>query len=108
MNQEIKQKWTAALRSGKYQQAKRYLHTDGGYCCLGVLCDLIDPTGWREGPNKRVSDFEYGGDSRYQNPPAKVVEQAGIDWTAVNRLMDMNDDEGKSFVQIADYIEATL
>lgn len=40
MNQEIKQKWLEALRSGKYEQGKYYLNRDGVYCCLGVLCDL--------------------------------------------------------------------
>jgi hypothetical protein len=40
MNQEIKTKWTAALRSGEYKQAHFALNVDGGMCCLGVLCDL--------------------------------------------------------------------
>lgn len=36
-----KKKWTKALRSGKYKQAKEKLvDVDGSKCCLGVLCDL--------------------------------------------------------------------
>ena len=32
-------KWTAALRSGEYQQGKGFLHdrASNSYCCLGVL-----------------------------------------------------------------------
>lgn len=41
MNSEIKQQWLEALRSGKYEQGKGELKTPyGGFCCLGVLCDL--------------------------------------------------------------------
>lgn len=41
MNQEWKEKWVAALRSGEYAQTRGRLHTKDGYCCLGVLEDLV-------------------------------------------------------------------
>ena len=38
MPQKLKDKWLAALRSGKYKQGTGKLRDDsGGYCCLGVL-----------------------------------------------------------------------
>lgn len=41
MNQEIKAKWVAALRGGKYKQGEGCLNDgNGGFCCLGVLCDV--------------------------------------------------------------------
>ncbi len=45
MNNEVKQKWLTALRSGEYKQCKGALcRTDFegnlGYCCLGVLTDI--------------------------------------------------------------------
>ncbi len=44
MNKEIKKKWIAALRSGKYKQGTDYLKIKGvrgtSYCCLGVLSQL--------------------------------------------------------------------
>lgn len=41
MNQEIKEMWVAALRSGEYEQGRRQLCSiDGKMCCLGVLSDL--------------------------------------------------------------------
>lgn len=40
MNDNAK-RWVEALRSGKYTQAQHGLHPEsGGYCCLGVACDL--------------------------------------------------------------------
>lgn len=40
MNPEIKTEWLAALRSGEYKQETGILRARGGFCCLGVLCDL--------------------------------------------------------------------
>lgn len=47
--------WVAALRSGKYKQAKGYLRTSNGFCCLGVACDIASKHKWakvevEEGP----------------------------------------------------------
>lgn len=46
MNPEVKAQWVAALRSGKYKQGPRRVLNDGegGWCCLGVLCDLYAQT----------------------------------------------------------------
>lgn len=38
--------WVAELRSGKYGQAKDYLREGDKYCCLGVLCNMVNPEGW--------------------------------------------------------------
>lgn len=44
---EFKSKWVAALRSGKYTQAKEKLRSPDGFCCLGVACDLLpDVVSW--------------------------------------------------------------
>jgi len=47
MNAEIKEKWIAALVSGKYSQVKGKLRRDNGYCCLGVLCDIKEDGKWK-------------------------------------------------------------
>src|SRR6056297_2776684 len=45
---ETTQKWIDALRSGKYEQNISALRSnDNKFCCLGVLCDIYDPTKWR-------------------------------------------------------------
>lgn len=48
MNREIKKKWLEALRSGNYKQGSHRLRDGNTFCCLGVLCDIIDPDGWRK------------------------------------------------------------
>ena len=50
MKKDVADKWTNALRSGAYKQAKGQLRvcgedwertpSDSAFCCLGVLCDL--------------------------------------------------------------------
>ena len=51
MNKRVKKMWVAALRSGEYEQCRKVLRNgEGGFCCLGVLCDLYaKETGDSEG-----------------------------------------------------------
>jgi hypothetical protein len=68
MKAEIKAEWLAALRSGKYQQTVGRLRRSdscapAGYCCLGVLCDIVAPRvrgEWVVGApdNARGDDFK--------------------------------------------------
>lgn len=119
MKQDVKEKWVAALRSGEYQQTQSELKDlRGGFCCLGVLCDLyLNEKGlkWehdREGHN--VVDGEYG------LLPPSVSEWAGLDnnpqvlyatksereqWWSLSTINDVFDGE---FPLIADLIEAQL
>jgi hypothetical protein len=93
MDAQLKAKWVEALRSGKYSQCKKRL-TDGvGHCCLGVLADAA---GLQIG--KEVGDDLPGGYIKFD-------DLLGRDYSMFPR---MNDDEGKSFSEIADYIEANL
>ena len=53
MNNELRNLWVEALRSGKYKQGKGRLRDGDTYCCLGVLCDLVaadnsDAYEWQE------------------------------------------------------------
>lgn len=43
---EHEKKLVEALRSGKYSQCKGILRRGYDFCCLGVACDLDDPTKW--------------------------------------------------------------
>lgn len=102
MNPEIKAKWLEALCGGKYQQGKNVLRSqDDKYCCLGVLADIIAPTGWASS----VACFvhESGG----YMPSLAVCEAAGITKGQAFKLANMNDDE-LPFPEIAEYIEANL
>ncbi len=42
MKKDVAEKWVAALRSGKYEKGTCVLKTsDGRYCCLGVLTEVM-------------------------------------------------------------------
>jgi hypothetical protein len=41
LTKEVMDKWIAALRSGQYNQGRGKLKSSNGYCCLGVLCDVL-------------------------------------------------------------------
>ena len=70
MKQEVKDKWTQALRSRQYIQGKHALRKRSliddleQHCCLGVLCDLAVAEGVlpapvlkQEGPD--AGNYEY-------------------------------------------------
>lgn len=99
MSPEVKAKWVAALRSGKYQQERNaltnYVDQKSGdparYCCLGVLCVIA-----------------VGADSVDYD----TVRKLGVDEATQGSLSGRNDGRGgyrlHSFAEIADYIEANL
>jgi hypothetical protein len=117
MNPKIKAKWVAALRSGEYKQGKVCLRqVDGGFCCLGVLTDLAVRVG--VGAWKPPVDNAYFFDCDSGMLPEKVSEWAGFVYPArmggeviIDGIVDMlagHNDDGKTFAQIADAIEAQL
>jgi hypothetical protein len=80
MNHKIKRKWCAALRGGTWTQIKGQYHdAEQGRCALGVLRDVL---------SNNVSDHIEG--------PARL------------KIAKMNDLDGKSFGEIADWIEGNL
>ena len=95
MNQEIKERWAAALESGEYQQGRGALVRKSAtgnlsYCCLGVLCELAVADGVIE-PAVFFSDREeFGGavPGEYAGsqglPPRVVMEWAGASANEVN------------------------
>ena len=83
MNKTLKEKWVNALRSGKYKQGKGRLRTcveatvdepnpDWKYCCLGVLCDLMEGGKW----NKAA--FKYKNHSDHVVLPASLGLEIGL------------------------------
>lgn len=101
MDQQLKQKWTTALRSGAYEQARSTLvdSPHGGigvrYCCLAVLLCVsgkyrqLDTTGLHQQYYDVIDGLIGGRNTR-------------------DILTAMNDLRNKSFVEIADYVDANL
>lgn len=105
MKQEYKQPWIDALRSGDYKQGKTHLHSDSKFCCLGVLCEINPAVATK---TMSLLDFyaRYDGDSAQLT--SNLREEFDISETDMDRLMTKNDSDGKSFSEIADWIEQNL
>lgn len=100
---EFKEKWVKALRSGEYKQCTSQLHDKGRFCCLGVAAVLAgkrprDLKGGHIGYDCTIKPFD--GFPEILTHKNWSNDTAGI-------LSQMND-EGKSFSEIADYIEKNL
>lgn len=106
MKPEWKQKWIEALRSKKYVQGRGRLRTTSNrFCCLGVLCDLVNPYGWTLNPDYEKY-YEFYGRGAYA--PESVLDVTGLTTAAQIRLACMNDHEYYTFDMISDWIEANL
>lgn len=116
---DYKDKWIAALRSGQYQQGRSLLcaiRDDGSktYCCLGVLAELdgafVDGElfpGVRRGvriAGDHVSTGMYRGKGKCLSDIRVNVPGASdtlLPWI----VAEMNDIKGRTFEEIADFLE---
>jgi len=102
MNAELKTKWLEALRGGEYKQGDGFLRTDAGFCCLGVLCDIVKPV-WKKGGGLGI-EHDCG---ELDYPTESLLQEVGLDFLASRRVAEMND-SGSTFAEIADWIEANV
>lgn len=112
MEKALKEKWLKALRSGRYKQTRKALkrqseNGDCRYCCLGVLCDVSGEGKWVElGCREIRYTFVDGTMAGALSPEFK--KRHGIPLKTMNLLIAMNDDNGMSFEEIADWIETNI
>lgn len=92
MDAELKSKWVKALRSGEYKQYRGALCLDGALCCIGVGAVVAKP-------GFKPDNFSLTHDA---------AEFFGLADEHIDLLVAMNDEDEKSFAEIADYIEANL
>jgi hypothetical protein len=104
MNKTLKKVWVKALRSGEYKQIEERLHSDEGYCCLGVLCDLVKDRvhGKFKMDDSYSNAYEFLGEKH--KLPNEVKEIARITKKGMDKLISLND-SGNDFKTIANYIE---
>jgi len=100
------EQWVKALRGGNYKQGNGALKkelADGsvGYCCLGVLADLMG-LDLRVIPDGQV-DYAKSGDMDFYMEMGTLVSSDHQDV-----LIKMNDFYNRDFTEIADYIEGEL
>lgn len=103
MNPKVKKKRVKALRSGEYCQTAGQLVDEYGYCCLGVLAEECgEPELWKY--SNYDKEWVYSGSV---SDLRKSKSEFNLSAKDRNKLMDMND-SGKSFEEIADWIEENL
>lgn len=109
MNKALKKKWLKALRSGEYEQTESVLLEYGerhdGFCCLGVLLDVMGCE-WDDIGQPWLNGIQLS-DGGYDLINETIGEEKN-DSCARDALVDMNDIQGRSFKQIANYIEKHL
>lgn len=102
----IKDAWVAALRNGRYKQGYKVLRSAGNhFCCLGVLCDILETDRWKL--VKEYDAYHYGEKSA-TSLSWEMSRRVEMGRKIMNRLIEMNDSENCSFDQIADWIEENL
>ena len=109
MKKTVANKWVKALRSGKYEQGKLYLLSNGSYCCLGVLCEIAPKSLKIE---KYIIENNANFDGNASLLPEKVQKWAAMyseygdnKKVGAPSLASMNDSGSWNFEEIADYIE---
>lgn len=127
MDVQLKEQWVNALRSGDYGQSQKILRDpedENAYCCLGVLCDLIDPDGWsyHEKFGWYWHDPETGAARDTYLPPSTAERVFGdrygakipMNYKGDTKLVEVEvagailNDNGSTFEEIADWIEENL
>ena len=109
MREDIAMEWADMLDSGIIKQGKNLLENEGKYCCLGVLCRIVEK---RVGlkvtePIEKGRDVLFNDECAYL--PAEVIDYTKMhsdDGTIPSRDINLSlmNDNGKSFKQIAKII----
>jgi|GEM_PF-3411517 len=98
--------WIAALRSGDYKRGKgrlkKKLKGKDSFCCLGVLHDIHGE--WGDSITSVVGYKSYAPKGIFKYGYLSRGTSRGLDTHTQHILASMND-RGKTFNQIADYIE---
>ena len=102
MKKTIKKKWLKALRSGDFEQCAERLVNNGRYCCLGVLRYLNNPHDGSSAIDPYHSKISGG-----MKLSQRQLAEFGLSDNDQLEAVTMND-KGRSFLEIADWIEEAL
>lgn len=102
MKRSMLNEWIKRLEDPNAKQAIGTLNCESGMCCLGVLCDIVDPNGWTDGYHKT---FTYKDSSAANYIPIKLAEDIGIGQMGssirTNKSLSTMNDAGSTFQDIA-------
>jgi hypothetical protein len=107
MKKELRDAWVKALRSGEYTQSQCELKSVteddlASYCCLGVMCEVA---------GKSIPRGAETMDLHHELIVLRDTMELGdfdSDGSYQKRLAVMNDEDGLTFGEIADWIETNM
>ncbi len=101
MNDNMKL-WVKDLETTDTPQARCFLNVDGGYCCLGRLCEVAIANGVpvSKAQNDGVTFYDWTDSI----PSERLCAWAGITSEEASLLAFLNDAKLYSFKKIADYL----
>ena len=103
MNQEIKEKWVAALRSGEYQQGQNVLRTkDDKFCCLGVLTDLCVKAGKLPEGELSTEGFYHYTNGEDRGEQGSVLPSPVADWAKIGSINPVSESKGQTLAVLND------
>jgi hypothetical protein len=110
MDKKTKELWLEELRCGRRKQTQGKLRSyeSDSFCCLGVLCEVLEydkdgfdgyyhPEGYPLNGEGAADMFRYGESDEY-------ISVGDLSEQDRSELIEMND-KGVSFPEIADWIE---
>lgn len=100
MKPEFKSKLIEVLRPGKYTQTMGRLRRGDCFCVLGVICDLVDPKAWTPYNLQTMMHNQL-----MMAPSQEVLDAIGMSADECRRLTILNDNDGLTFLEIADHLE---
>lgn len=109
---KFKEKWIAALRSGEYEQGTGELYNKklNSFCCLGIA-GVIAGISLEDLNSKTYLGDDYEWHVKNKNVPECLMRHGAKELSKSNpeylQVAKMND-QGKSFTEIADWIEENL
>jgi len=110
MQEDLKQKWLEALRSGEFKQGRAVLHNtdDNSFCCLGVLCTVDDNVKAVRVNDMHSTVFKFPQDSDGEHTgvlPRTYTDEIGLSPNLASSLMSLNDSAAYNFEKLAEIIE---
>lgn len=104
MDKKIAKEWADALRSGKYKQGIGYLNRKKTFCCLGVLCEILNVPRYVSDEDRPFVRYGTAADSTGFVVPLYITKRIALSYEIQSQLAVMNDC-GDTFETIAAFIE---
>jgi hypothetical protein len=106
INAAALKKWIEALRTGGYTKIKKFCRTQKGFCAAGVGLDVSNTGYWRKSNKGNMFSYSYQDEGAIFTC-GTINQIYGLSTDQFDIVTHMNDN-GKTFSEIADYLESLM